>query len=571
MQVGLFVRRLRLATGLVLFAYLVTHFSNHTLGLYSLAAMEAGREWFLLLWRNPLGNVLLYSALTIHLGLAFWALYRRGSLRMPAWEAIQLVLGLAIPPLLVIHVIGTRLSNLLFATNDTYAYIVLIQWVLQPWTGIRQAVVLLVAWGHCCVGLHLWLRLRPWYPMAAPYLYAGALLLPVLALLGFGVAGREVERLYQDPDWFALAAAAINFPSPEAVVVLYRVEAVFLYGFAAALAGVLAARVVRSRVLSRRAVAVVYADGRRVEIPPGTTILEASRMAGIPHASVCGGRGRCSTCRVRVSVGLDKLPPPAPEELKVLARVGAAPNVRLACQTRPTTEVRVEPLLPAAAAGPRDARPRPGYLQGHEEEIAVLFADLRAFTKMSEHKLPYDVVFVLNRYFRAMGSAVEESGGHLDKFIGDGVMALFGVGSSAAVGCRQALAAARRMAENLEEMNRALSHDLSEPLRIGIGINVGPAIVGEMGFAKATSVTAIGDTVNAASRLEGLTKDYQCQLVVAEEVGTKSGIDLGAFERHETEIRGRRDRVAIRVVGDARLLPAALTETPAGRRGAGQR
>lgn len=349
MQAGFVLRRVRLATGLVLFGYLVTHFLNHSLGLVSLAAMEAGREWFLLLWRNPIGTVALYGALAIHLALAFWALYLRRSFNMPLWEATQLVLGMLVPPLLVIHLLGTRLSNALFDTNDTYAYIVLVQWVWQPWIGARQAAVLLIAWGHGCVGLHYWLRLRPWYAKAAPYLRAGALLLPVLALLGFAAAGREVARVYENPEWFAAAAATINFPTPEAVEFLYRLESYFLGGFFLLLAGVLAARVVRHRVFRRRRIAISYPGGRLVEVPRGTTILEASRMAGIPHASVCGGRGRCSTCRVRVREGLDRLPPASPEELKVLKRVGAAPDVRLACQTKPLAAVAVEPLLPPSA------------------------------------------------------------------------------------------------------------------------------------------------------------------------------------------------------------------------------
>ncbi|MGH6932622.1 MAG: adenylate/guanylate cyclase domain-containing protein, partial [Dongiaceae bacterium] len=284
--------------------------------------------------------------------------------------------------------------------------------------------------------------------------------------------------------------------------------------------------------------------------------LEASRMAGIPHASVCGGRGRCSTCRVRISSGIEKLPPASEAELKVLRRVGAAPNVRLACQTRPTAAVAVVPMLPPnATAG--DARARPGYLQGHEEEIAILFADLRAFTQLAEHKLPYDLVFLLNRYFRAMGQAVEAAGGQLDKFIGDGVMALFGIGGRPAEGCRQALAAARGMADSLRELNQSLAHDLAEPLRIGIGIHAGPAVVGEMGHGRATSVTAVGDTVNTASRLESLTKDYHCQLVISETVAGYSGLDVAKLERHEIPIRGRQEPLIIHVIPDAGQLPAA--------------
>src|SRR6185436_18697750 len=158
-------------------------------------------------------------------------------------------------------------------------------------------------------------------------------------------------------------------------------------------------------------------------------------------------------------------------------------------------------------------------------------------------------------YFAEMGHAVEAAGGRIDKFIGDGVMALFGLDSGVEAGCREALAAARGMSERMQSLNQALSHDVPEPLRIGIGIHVGPAIVGEMGYGKAVSITAVGDTVNTASRIEGLTKDYRCELVVSEAVVKRAGVDLGEASRHEIEIRGRVERLVVRTLASARDLP----------------
>jgi adenylate cyclase len=541
---------------MVLFVYVATHFINHALGLVSLDAMEVGRDWFLALWRNWAGTLALYGSMSTHLALVLWSLYQRRSLRMPSWEAGQIVIGLLIPLLLAEHIVGTRHLHQEFGIDDSYTYVVLVLWEFLPEKGAQQTATLLVVWLHGCVGLHFWLRIKPWYPRLVPYLYSGALLLPTLGLLGFVNAGQEVSVLARDSAW--LEAVLAGFPNDAMAAEAYALRDRVFALYAAMLFAVVAARLIRA-VWERRSGVyyLTYPGGRRAHLTSGMTILETSRAAGIPHAEVCGGRGRCSTCRVRVGSGFDGLGQPDADEQKVLDRVGAAPNVRLACQTRPGCDLSITPLLPPAAT-PRDSQSRPGNLQGSEQEIAILFADLRAFTKMSESKLPYDVVFLLNRYFRAMGEAVEESGGQIDKFIGDGVMALFGVTSGPDRGCRQALAGARAMAAQIEELNHSLTNDLDEPLRIGIGIHTGPAIVGEMGYADAVSMTAIGDAVNTASRLETLTKEHHCQLIISAQVERRAGVDLSAYASHQIEVRGRSEPLTIRVITDARTLGDAL-------------
>ncbi|MGH7187174.1 MAG: adenylate/guanylate cyclase domain-containing protein, partial [Pseudomonadota bacterium] len=269
------IGQVRLATGLILFAYLLSHFLNHALGLISLDAMELGRRPFLGLWRNPIGTIALYGALLIHMGLALWSLYRRRSLRMPAWEAAQLLLGLMIPPLLAIHIIGTRIAAEFFGAEDNYAYTLLAIWVFDPIGGLQQAIVLVVAWLHGCIGLHFWLRLKPWYAGTLPFGYATALLVPILGLLGFAAGGREVARLAEDPDWMAATSAIVRFPDAATLEFLYDLEHGFWAAFAALLAGTLAARGLRQWLIGQRAIAISYPDDRRVEVQPGTTILEA--------------------------------------------------------------------------------------------------------------------------------------------------------------------------------------------------------------------------------------------------------------------------------------------------------
>jgi adenylate cyclase len=289
-------------------------------------------------------------------------------------------------------------------------------------------------------------------------------------------------------------------------------------------------------------------------------VLEASRLLGVPHAAICGGKGRCTTCRVHVRASPGALPEPGPEELHALRRIGSPPDVRLACQLRPHGPVEVTPLLPASVTA-RDALRHPIHAQGGERQIAVLFADIRDFTRLAETKLPYDVVFLLNRYCRAMGEAIERAGGRVDKFTGDGVMALFGLETNGPNACRQALAAARQMSTQLVALNEEIAPDLRAPLAMGVGVHFGPAIVGEMGDGGWRSLTAVGDTVNTASRLEALCKLYHCELVVSDDLLVCAGAEFQHARPQEVEIRGRSAPLTIHTFRSARELPFGSEQT----------
>jgi len=554
------VRRLRLAAALVLLTYVVLHFLNHSLGLISLAALEAGRWWFLALWRSWPGTVALYGAIIVHGILALWLLYQRRSLRMPTWEALQYTFGLLIPALLVVHVTSTRIAWWLVGADDPYTRIVLGLWVLSPQFGGRQVLAITVVWLHACIGLHYWLRFRPWYPRAQPWLFAVALLLPVLALLGFVSAGREVAALARTPGWVPSLLASTHAPDKADAARLLAIREGFLTAYLGALLVVMLARGVRRLHQRRRSLRVAYTTGPIVTAPIGFTILDASRLGGVPHASVCGGRGRCSTCRVRIVHGLEALPPASEAERRVLARVGAAPDVRLACQTHPARDVTVTPLVPPST-DPGGAL-APDARQGRERELAVLFADLRGFTRMAEHKLPYDVVFFLNRYFAAVGTAITGAGGVTNQFTGDGVMALFGIDDGPAVGSRQALAAAQAMVEGMARLNAELAGELKAPLRIGIGIHAGPGVVGWMGWGESFYLTAVGDTVHVAARLEQATKDFQAELVVSDDVARLAGVDLSAFPAHRLTVHNRTEPVALRVIARVADLRPMLLSRP---------
>jgi adenylate cyclase len=524
-------REIRLASGLVLGFFLLTHFSNHALGLISVEAMEKGRAWFNLLWRNPLGTILLYGSLLLHFLMALQALYRRRTLRMPWREATQLILGLSLPFLVIAHVVGTRIEWTLTGWASGYPEVVRNLWIRAPGIGLRQSIALIVAWLHGCLGIFFWLRAKTWFPRYALLLYTGAVLVPVLALLGFVSAGKEIARA---PDQFGSSMRVAS----AAAETLASINTSLYAAFAALVAGTLVARFIRKGLTRSRSVRIIYPNNQMATVPLGFSVLEASRSAGIPHVSICGGRGRCSTCRVRIIDGEEGQPSPDGQERGTLARIKAGPHVRLACQFRPLRDVAVVPILSTGRHGVTSLV-RGGKAQGQEREIAVLFCDLRGFTSLAERHLPFDTVFILNRYFEMVGECVENAGGHIDKFIGDGVLALFGLKASPQEAARQAVDAALRIRIGLTALNKQYASEFEKPLKIAMSLHAGSAIIGEMGYGQATSLTAVGDTINAASRLEGLAKELDAELVISHDIAARAGLDLSTRERRTVPIRGR--------------------------------
>jgi adenylate cyclase len=286
------VRPVRLGCELLLLAYLSTHFANHALGLVSHQAMEAARIWLLVLWRNPVGEAALFGALLAHWLLGLWLIYQRRTLRMPVWEGIQVISRLIIPPLLVYRLVGTRAANAMYGSEDLYARVILNPWVQNPSVGFLYAALLTIAWSRGCMGLHYWLRFRPWYGRVFPFVFGFFLLMPVLASLGIAEAAREVSALARQPDFVPRLMVQTRAPSAVQVATLTQLRDGLITTTWLLLAVTLVARIGRQQ-MSRRGstIQIHYPDGRQVTVPNGRTVLEASRSAGIPHISVCADAG----------------------------------------------------------------------------------------------------------------------------------------------------------------------------------------------------------------------------------------------------------------------------------------
>ena len=561
---GIGVRQVRLACGLVMFTYIFSHFFDHALGNISFAVMEWWRlnihVWW---WRIPIVNATLYTAAVIHFSLGLWAVYQRRHFRYTAIEITQLLLGLSIPLWLASHFAAVRLAGTFFGYPPIpYQNAFLAYWVARPHMEWIQFILLTIAWTHACIGLFFWLRLKPSFKWTWPIFFAIAVLMPSFAMVGVIHGAREVIELAKNPQWRKQNLQPI-IPPPQRKVIDDVALVYFPIFYGCAFVFVFAARGVRSLRERRRGMITITYPSRQVRVPKGMSVLEASLRYKVPHASVCGGRARCSTCRVRVVSDRFALPEPSGREAFVLKRVGANtdPSVRLACQLRPQNDVSVIPILPPHV-GAEFARNRQRINIGEERYLVSMFVDMRGSTTLSEMRLPFDIVFLINRFVDAVSRGINEAGGQPNQFVGDGVLALFGLKSDRESACRQALRAAALIASNVAHLNHQFATELREPIQYGIGINAGDVIVGDIGFRGHTVFTALGNSVNVAARLQDMTKALGCKVVVSEEVCQGANIPLDALTRTQIEIRGHAEPMTVRTEEDPTVLASLLAPAP---------
>ncbi len=533
---GDILQRLRLASGLILSLFALTHFLNTAVGLVSLEQMDQLDRWRTVVTRSLPGTIILAAALVIHILLALYKVATRTTFRLPWWELVQIGLGLLIPFLLFPHIVNTRIANNFFNVEDNYLYELARLW---PANAILQSTLLVIVWIHGCLGIHFWLRLSETYRAFQPILLFLAFTIPIAALGGFMISGRAVSALIENPDNFARVRELTRWPNAEANEMLawYRVlvRAGFL-GVLGLIASVFAIRYIPW--LAAPKIAVKYAGGPTVNVQIGPTLLEISRLSGVPHASVCGGRARCSTCRVRIEEGGENLPPAVFPESVTLAAIEAPANVRLACQIRPSKPLTVTRLLRPVGTGPEAVGVQESESSGTEKPLAVLYVNMREFNELTRTKLPYDVVFLLNQFFTSVGTAIRAQGGFIDKFVGDGVIAVFGQRQGVEAGCRQALRAIRAMDLALDHLNSVIGPDLGRPVRIAAGLHAGHLILGRMGHGVTVDLTVIGPAVRIALDLADVAKERDVQLVLSLDAARLAGWEPEAAAVTSVPARG---------------------------------
>jgi adenylate cyclase len=544
-------RGLRLGSGLVLFAYIAAHLANHALGLASVAAAEHGLNLALRVWHSVPGTVLLYGAAATHVALALNALYLRRTLRMPPLEVLRIALGLGIPILLIGHAVATRLAWEAYRLSPEYTRIVWALW--QSDSEGRQLALLVPGWLHGCLGVNFAFGRRAWYQRARPLFFALALLLPVLGALGFLAMGKELaadvaNRAFLDSNSDVDAATRIA---------LARTRDTLLALWFALIGSVFVAREVRAFVERRRNTAIAIAYPQRVaHVPAGWSVLEASRSHHVPHVSMCGGNGRCSTCRVHVTAGDAHCPPPGPAERATLDRIAAAPGVRLACQLRPTGDIAVVPLL--AATGTAPAPDRSGAVA--ERDLVVVHVAWRNRGVFARGHLPQDVVYLSRLFVETVAGALVATGGTVGETRVDGVTALFGLAGEIAPARGHARAAAIAIDRALDALRRRYEAEFGAPAEFTVLLHEGPGAVGGDPSSQAGHLLAAGEAFDTIAALG--TADLGRHAAIVVTARAAEGLAPGAADAAWRRVAPAGDAPAMRVAvfasGDAlqRAAPA---------------
>jgi class 3 adenylate cyclase/nitrite reductase/ring-hydroxylating ferredoxin subunit len=297
-------------------------------------------------------------------------------------------------------------------------------------------------------------------------------------------------------------------------------------------------------------------DTCQFSIEAGENVLAASLRAGIPHAHACGGLARCSTCRVWILEGLERCSERTEAERAIAESLRFGPELRLACQTRVSGDVKLRRLVldeTDLAITSQLARPSLGR-SGEARTIAVLFCDIRDFTTLSQRLSPYDLMFVLNRYFFNMADIIERNGGHVEKFIGDAIMATFGVDDLEDVPLR-AIKAATDMLAAADRMRTYMESMYKEDFEIGIGVHYGEAVIGTISGGRESKLAAIGETVNVASRIESANKDAGTRLLISEALYQQVANDVEVADFIRVRLRGTDERMSLHEI--SRLTPEA--------------
>ncbi|UKM65939.1 2Fe-2S iron-sulfur cluster-binding protein [Flavobacteriaceae bacterium GSB9] len=249
------------------------------------------------------------------------------------------------------------------------------------------------------------------------------------------------------------------------------------------------------------------------------TILDCSISNQIPHIHECGGNGLCTTCRIRVLRGHDNLNPRTLREQEIARVRKWDPSIRLACQCYVKGDVSIQRLIWTSSEINKLQLETVPEGTAKERAIAILFCDIRGFTKMTSQNYSFDVAHILNRFYTVLGDPILINNGVIYQYVGDEIIGIFGVsGGMKDKNCKDAVRAALGMQYAIERLNHMELVDFDVNLKLGIGINFGKAYIGHLGHPKHKQFAVVGDPVNTASRIQSYNKIAKTNILISDSI-----------------------------------------------------
>ena len=297
--------------------------------------------------------------------------------------------------------------------------------------------------------------------------------------------------------------------------------------------------------------ALVQPDNREIDITEEESILLASLRNNIAHLSACGGTGKCSTCRVEILDGLENCHPRSELEEKLAKKLSFPPNIRLGCQTKLSGNVSFRRLLLDKRDADLNNQISEKRLEsvGTIRNLTILFCDIKGFTPFSESLSAYDVIFILNRYFSIMREVIIRHGGEVNNYIGDAILAIFGLKESRQQSLR-AVSASVEMLKEMDQFKSYLKQAYGRDFDIRVGVHYGEVISGSVGIGEDRKVTVIGDAVNIASRIESINKEAGTRLLISETVYDQIKEKVSVKNYLRLKLRGTSNLITLYEVND---------------------
>jgi len=280
---------------------------------------------------------------------------------------------------------------------------------------------------------------------------------------------------------------------------------------------------------------VEFLGERTIDVEQGQSLLNASLSAGIPHFHACGGKAKCSTCRVLVLAGNENLNKPNGAETKLKSKIGLPDAVRLACQTHVSGPVKVERMLrdesdiqSVIQVNGKDPKKFKLKSLGLEKHLVLFFLDIRNFTAFVETHPPFDVIYTMRKIFSSFNEIIVKNRGEVIETAGDEIYAIFGRSSVGNSSADNAISAGLKILDALEHFNKTYHSILQQEIQVGIGIHSGNVVLGEINLGSKTKVSTVGLAINIASRIQKYTKKLNNDLLVSHEAIKESSIQVNA-------------------------------------------